>query len=296
MPQKVSVIIPTYQREQALRDTIPHVLNQAYSDFEIIIVCQGQKIDNLESDKIKVIYQQKPNLPLARNLGVKAAKGDIVLFWDDDITPVPDALYWHARSHREGADAVSGRVIDERNPGNRPDLVRFNPENGHYLQDFNSSREQESLSIPGCNFSVRRNIFKQLQFDSFFNLTAHWEEVDFAFRLRAQGGHILYQPRASLVHHLLPAGGCRQMPRWLYFYSQFRNSTLFYLKHCHLRHVRKFLISQKNLLEYQSRKPKGGHNLTLITSSFMGLSAGLAAYGMECLFFRNRLPKHRFRV
>ena len=85
----VSVIIPTYNREQFVTKAIESVLNQSFRDREIIVVDDGstdKTSQNLEryQDKIRYIYQKNAGASAARNTGVKASKGEWLAFLDSD--------------------------------------------------------------------------------------------------------------------------------------------------------------------------------------------------------------------
>lgn len=95
---KVSVVIPTYNRADYIVQSINSVLNQTFTDFEIIVVDDGST-DNTEilireQFKDKVIYLSKPNggQGSARNLGVSAAKGEYIAFLDSDDLWLPEKL------------------------------------------------------------------------------------------------------------------------------------------------------------------------------------------------------------
>ena len=87
----VTVITPTYNREETLPRTIESVLNQTYEDFEYIIV-DDASTDNTESlvskyddKRIKYIkHETNRRQAAARNTGIKHAKGDYVAFIDSD--------------------------------------------------------------------------------------------------------------------------------------------------------------------------------------------------------------------
>ena len=86
---KVSIIIPTYNREEFITETIKSVLNQTYKDFEIIVVDDGstdntkQKLELFKS-KIKLIEQKNSERAIARNNGVKNSSGEYIAFLDSD--------------------------------------------------------------------------------------------------------------------------------------------------------------------------------------------------------------------
>ncbi len=97
----VSVIIPTYNREEFIRDAIESVLSQGYKDLEIIVVDDGSTDDTKlavdgyvqrYSEKIFYFYQKNAGPASARNLGVRHARGEYIAFLDSDDLWTPDSL------------------------------------------------------------------------------------------------------------------------------------------------------------------------------------------------------------
>jgi len=85
----VSIIIPTYNRTNMVKEAIQSVLEQTYTDYEIIVVDDGSTDNTREtvtalSDKIIYIYQQNQGRSYARNHGISLAKGDYIAFLDSD--------------------------------------------------------------------------------------------------------------------------------------------------------------------------------------------------------------------
>lgn len=87
----VSIIVPVYNAENFLEDTINSVLNQTYSNWELILVNDASKdnskkiIEKYLNDKIKLIdMKQNGGVSKARNKGVDSAKGDYIAFLDAD--------------------------------------------------------------------------------------------------------------------------------------------------------------------------------------------------------------------
>lgn len=87
----VSIIIPTYNRATLLLQAVQSVLNQTYQNFEILVI-DDHSTDNTpklisEIDDIRVHYirlVQNQGAPVARNIGLKKAKGELVAFLDSD--------------------------------------------------------------------------------------------------------------------------------------------------------------------------------------------------------------------
>ena len=96
---KISVIIPTYNRETLIVDSINSVLNQTYKNIEVIIVDDGsvdntqQEIDKIKDNRIKYIKLEKNyGAPNARNIGIKNAVGQLISFQDSDDILYPNKL------------------------------------------------------------------------------------------------------------------------------------------------------------------------------------------------------------
>jgi len=96
-PGLVSVIIPTYNREDLVCEAIQSVLEQTYRNFEIIVVDDGSTDDTKQAlipykDRITYIYQENQGGAAARNTGIKAAKGKYIAFLDSDDLWFPQKL------------------------------------------------------------------------------------------------------------------------------------------------------------------------------------------------------------
>lgn len=93
---KVSIIISTYNRADRLEKAIKSVQNQTFTDWELIIVHDGDKHileDNQDTHNIKHIYiKHFGNDTKPKNTGILASKGDYIAFLDDDNTWRPDHL------------------------------------------------------------------------------------------------------------------------------------------------------------------------------------------------------------
>ena len=89
---KISVIVPIYNVEQYLRPCIDSILNQTFTDFELILVDDGSTdksgeicdIYEKKDPRIRVIHKKNAGVSEARNTGVAAAKGEYIGFVDSD--------------------------------------------------------------------------------------------------------------------------------------------------------------------------------------------------------------------
>ena len=114
---KYSVIIPVYNAEKTLKRCVDSLLEQDYTDAEIILVNDGSK-DGSEDicreyaeahPNIRLISQQNGGVSTARNAGLDAAQGEYIVFVDSDDHVVP------------GFFSIMDKAIDEE----PADLIRF---------------------------------------------------------------------------------------------------------------------------------------------------------------------------
>lgn len=98
MPEpRISVVIPTYNRQELLIEAIGSVLAQTYQDFEIIVVDDGST-DNTEEkiqpylSRVRYIKQRNQGVAAARNAGIRHAKGEYLCFLDSDDIWLPEKL------------------------------------------------------------------------------------------------------------------------------------------------------------------------------------------------------------
>lgn len=86
----VSIIIPCYNAELFISDTLNSILNQDYRNIEIIVVDDGSTdlsvkiIEQISDDRLKLICQQNKGVSFARNAGLEMASGEFIVFFDND--------------------------------------------------------------------------------------------------------------------------------------------------------------------------------------------------------------------
>lgn len=229
----ISVVIPTYNREEPLRDTIADLLKQDYPNFEVLVVdqtathqpeTQAYLEEVANAGKIKWFRLSWASLPGARNYAVRRSSGEIILFIDDDVRLPDGFLAAHARNYvdRPEVGAVAGRVFDRMklgDSGGSLEIEDLPPEAAdpglawYYIDLVHTVKPQRVISARGCNMSYRREIFTKygLSFDERFRGSAVREESDFCLRLRQTGYQIWYDPKASLVHLGEESGGCHDI-------------------------------------------------------------------------------------
>lgn len=126
----ISIIVPVYNAEKYLGETIQSIMNQDYHDFELILINDGSKDRSLDIcnefaqkySQIRVINQKNSGVSAARNRGLAEAKGEFIAFADADDLLEKDMLSVLIKCANEhGADVVScgaglvedGKIVKE---------------------------------------------------------------------------------------------------------------------------------------------------------------------------------------
>lgn len=122
----ISVVIPLYNKEASIKQSLMSVLSQSYQDFEVVIVDDGStdgsvaKVEEIQDSRIRLIRQENGGPSKARNIGVKNAKGEWILFIDADDEMLPDAISNFAKYIEKipNADMFLAEVV-VNNAGNK---------------------------------------------------------------------------------------------------------------------------------------------------------------------------------
>jgi len=207
----VGVVIPTFGREEILIETIARVLALDPASLAVVDQTAAHQpeteralADWEQAGRIRLIRLAEPSIPRAMNVGLLETSADITLFLDDDVVPSPGLLAAHARAYEDAPEAwaVVGQVLQ---PGEEPDL------DGRQLPPgFNSCRRAWINRAIACNLSVKRDRFLEVGgFDENFVLAAYCFETEFAERVNARGGRVLFEPGAGIRHLHAARGGTR---------------------------------------------------------------------------------------
>ena len=208
----VSIVIPTYGREQVLLNTVNSLLSLPFSADEIIIVDQSPAHDEPTTEQlekwnqsriIKLVRLPKPSIPHAMNTGLLQASNSVVLFLDDDIKAHEDLIEAHYKAQSQQSDhIIAGKVIQPWDQQSK-----FS-DDGH---QFNSEEQKFINHFMGGNFSIEKDKAIELGgFDENFIGVAYRFEKEFADRWLRAGHKILFDPAAVIDHLKVTSGGTRE--------------------------------------------------------------------------------------
>ena len=281
---RLSIIIPTINRYEDLENTIKDLLVQSHQLFEIIIVdqtdaTQSKNFEHLDNRIIHIMADIK-SASAARNIGIKLAKGEILLFLDDDvIIDNQTFLKAHLKAYQDiEIPGVAGGVLEER----VQQKVRYDRHKWSYQEEtgwlFFPQNYGEPAKIAtgrSCNLSVRKSIAIEVGgMDENYSKGANREEADFCMRVYKKYGCFLFSPEAQLRHIGNATGGIRswtKQARITKAQHHYDGSLYFLFKNVKLRHYPKHLVSIFMFFFFNKELLKRPH---LLLQSFWRMMVG----------------------
>lgn len=281
---KLSIIIPTMNREKDLWNCVNSVIKQTVKPDELIIVDDGDLNASsyraiLQNNEINSIYIRKKEqgLTKSRNLGVASASGDIVLFLDDDVildnAYIENILKVFACDALKKIGGVSGVIINIPKPTRRDEFWHFmerlfcisSKENGRILPSgFRSGMctvhvEKKVDLLTGCNMAYRKEVFSDLQFDEYYKGYAFGEDRDFSYRV-SKKYDLVITPHAKVQHLSTNAGRIdicklnymRIINQWYFFKKNMQKS----FKNCCCFCLALFGLMVINILHFSANPSK----------------------------------------
>ena len=210
---KLTVVVPTYNRSDLLGQSLEHLLDQTApgEDFEIMVVDDGStdatsevaaQVQASAGERLRYVRQENKGPAAARNLGVREAKGTIVLFTGDDCLPDRRLVEEHLRAHgKEGDVGVVGHVAWHPELTITP-FMSFLEEGAQFgFKLIKDPSNVTAWSFYTANCSVQRHWIEEAGgFDEDFKHAAY-EDIELAYRMQHRGLRIVYRPSALTYHH-----------------------------------------------------------------------------------------------
>jgi len=222
-----NIIICTYNRAKSLRDTLEALMEQSLPDdvsAEVIVVdnnCSDETKSVIEDFTrhakkipIRYVFEIKQGISFARNAGIKSAKGDFIIFTDDDVIPEKGWCFNLCEAYKKNPDVdIFGgpvRPLWEIKPARwleDPELISYLA-----LVDYGDQIIKKSAVTPnflvGANFAFKKTVFDEIgNFDTRLGSVGCerylGDDTDMMKRAFEAGKRAMYIPNA-LVHHKVP--------------------------------------------------------------------------------------------
>ncbi len=201
----ISVIVCAYNAESTMEGCLASFRKLNYPDFEVIVVNDGStdktgKIADrhaAENPHIRVIHQPNLGLSAARNVGMRAARGEIIAYTDSDCYVDPDWLTYMAWAFMDKRFvAVGGPNLPPPEDNRTSACVAVSPGAPTHVLLTDEVAEH----IPGCNMAYRRE--KLMEIDGFdVTYRAAGDDVDVCWRLQNRGYVIGFCAAMMVWHH-----------------------------------------------------------------------------------------------
>jgi glycosyltransferase involved in cell wall biosynthesis len=234
---KISIIVPTRDRSKELEKLMINLLNQSYPNFEVIILDDSPKetarrvveiykpLFTARGIDLKYIVSRRhEGLTVARNLGIKLASGDIVLFLEDDVVLLnKDALQNLAKLYEEFPDAICIQpyivtlgldtskytLIDNlKNATAKALMLMYRKDNASAVRKscmpilprritLDKIKVRRHSGVTSC----RKFIYSEVKYDENLKLWAYMEDLDFSYRVYKKYPGSLYITSRVMVLH-----------------------------------------------------------------------------------------------
>ena len=208
-PMEVSVVVATYNRARLLHTLLEDLAAQTLASdrFDLVLVDDGSRepvrpfVEKLSLPyRVQLIEQPNAGQASARDRGIRAATGRVVVIVDDDMALVPGFLEAHLRAHDGGADVVMGLI--EPPPGAKlPLFEKFHADALlRFAHDVAQGRRQaRGVNLATGNVSFFRDDY--LAIGGFDRTLKRSEDRELGIRLERAGKRLTVSEEAKVVHH-----------------------------------------------------------------------------------------------
>lgn len=201
----ISVIIPLYNKEKAIRNTIESVLKQTFEDFELIIVDDGGTDNSAaiakeiaaKDSRIYYYYKQNGGVSSARNEGLAKAKGEWVVFLDADDEMLPNNLeYLYNLILEYNVNVGSANVIIQNDNGKHKLNLRLKKTPIIYRNFIKAILKKQAIFSTGAVIYNR----KILGINPYNEKLCRYEDAEFELKIFNKYP-IVMSPEPVLIHH-----------------------------------------------------------------------------------------------
>jgi len=212
LANSISVIVPTYNGAKKLPHILEALRQQTVKDFEIIIVVDGSTDHTKEIlekhskyfTNLNILYQENGGRSISRNHGVATAKGEYLLFFDDDMRPVPFAISQHLAHIQAHPDTILVGAQVEEWEVLESDIQHYKGYLSRKWSGASYNPQTEGLQDPkqpyltAAHFSISKTLFDKL--GGFDELLTDSEDFDLAIKAIKANIPIYFRPDIIAWH------------------------------------------------------------------------------------------------
>lgn len=203
---KYSIIVPVFNRPDEVDELLSSLLNQTFTDFEVLIVEDGSQkpcdeVCNKYADRLDLHYFMKPNSGpgQSRNYGAEHAKGEYLLILDSDVV-LPKG-YLNAIEEelkREPADAFGGPDAAHESFTDTQKAISYSMTSFFTTGGIRGGKKKLDKFYPrSFNMGIRRDVYMELEG---FSKMRFGEDIDFSIRIFKAGKRCRLFPEAWVWH------------------------------------------------------------------------------------------------
>ncbi len=217
---KASIAICTHNRAADLREALLSLAQQKFQEsFEVIVVDNRStdrtkqvtlEVQSLMQAPVRYVYEERLGLSVARNRAIREAKGEYILFLDDDAAASTDWIGEIVRLFDRDAQVgcVGGKIEPVWEGGAPAWLPQENRTLYSILDYADEIKEMQAPDIPfGANMALRVSLFQGMaafreDLGRIGNNLLSSEESELIARVRAHGWKVIYTPHALVLHKI----------------------------------------------------------------------------------------------
>ncbi|WP_300622522.1 glycosyltransferase family 2 protein [uncultured Fusobacterium sp.] len=275
--EKISTIVPSYNRAHLLEKTIPTYFQEGVEIEELILV-DDCSTDNTKEvvKKLQKRYSKIKYLRLEKNMKQQAAKNKgienlspdskFVYFGDDDAILLPNSLKYLLETLKKyDADLVGARALTAKTEKDILEKEKFLDKYNmiskkivdfeKYIFNFeNSIKEPVEVLVTHSYFLIKKEAIGTTRFNLKYLGNCYREETDFILKIRKKGKKIMYDSRAVGINlpRSIATGGAHKkgiLGKFKWYYWAIRNNNLFLDNEYDYLKKNNFVKSSKNLLK-----------------------------------------------
>jgi len=303
---KISIIIPTHGRPGVFSQCLKSInllkkeLDK-FKPYEIIIINNNNEKLRNETSKAcreydlpikEIVMKKAAGSVRARNAGIKKAKGDVLIFFDDDTIILKNYftnLMKHYKDKKVGA--VGGSETKQKNTLLHKLFFKFHKPgsitwSGEIISNFSPDYNKPIIvkHLHGSNFSICKRVIDEIGLMDELMIGHYRDETEFIYRVYRKGYTIIFEPEAEVIHTESNIGGSispSKKKEWAYWYH--RNTSYFFFKQLYtgnplqliayiarelITSIIRAIIYKNSYYLFEMKAVKEGHDLALKRISY----------------------------